>query len=61
MVVPAYNEAGNIPILTEKFDEMFKKSRLRGEVIIVNDGSTDDTLRQAQEASSKYRWLRGAW
>lgn len=58
MVVPAYNEAGNIPILTEKFDEMFKKSRLRGEVIIVNDGSTDDTLRQAQEASSKYRWLR---
>lgn len=58
MVVPAYNEAGNIPILAEKFNEMFQKSRLRGEVIIVNDGSTDDTLRQAQEASSKYRWLR---
>jgi dolichol-phosphate mannosyltransferase len=56
--VPAYNEAGNIPILVAKFDEMFRQSRLRGEVILVNDGSTDETQQQAQQAASKYRWLR---
>jgi glycosyltransferase involved in cell wall biosynthesis len=58
VVVPAYNEAENIPLLVEKFDEMFKKSRLRGEVIIVNDGSTDGTLQKANEASDRYRFLR---
>ena len=58
VVVPAYNEAENIPILTEKFADMFQKSRLRGEVIIVDDGSTDATLGKAQEAAGRYRFIR---
>ena len=37
---------------------MFQKSRLRGEVILVNDGSEDETLQMANEAASKHRWLR---
>ena len=37
---------------------MFQKSRLRGEVILVNDGSEDETLQRANEAASKNRWLR---
>lgn len=37
---------------------MFHRSRLRGEVILVNDGSEDDTLQKANEAAARYRWLR---
>lgn len=37
---------------------MFQKSRLMGEVIIVNDGSEDDTLQKANDAAYKHRWLR---
>jgi glycosyltransferase involved in cell wall biosynthesis len=58
VVVPAFNEAENIPLLVEKFGEMFHRSRLKGEVIIVNDGSTDDTLQRANEATKRYRFLR---
>lgn len=42
IVVPAYNEAVNIPLLVEEFDKFIKKSRSY-EVIIVDDGSEDGT------------------
>ncbi|MBD3380834.1 MAG: glycosyltransferase [candidate division Zixibacteria bacterium] len=58
IIVPAYNEQGNIPILAEKMDEMFKKSRLKGEVILVDDGSSDNTFGEIREASQRYRFIR---
>jgi len=44
VVVPAYNEADNIPVLMQEFSKMFSDSRLNGEVILVDDGSTDGTF-----------------
>jgi glycosyltransferase involved in cell wall biosynthesis len=42
IVVPAYNEAVNIPSLVEEFDRFIKRNR-GYEVIIVDDGSDDGT------------------
>jgi dolichol-phosphate mannosyltransferase len=58
IVVPAYNEADNIRPLVEKFDEMIKRTRLPAEVIIVDDGSDDQTLQFAQQEARGRRFLR---
>ena len=36
VVVPAYNEAENIPVLMEEFSKMFSQSKMNGEVILVD-------------------------
>ncbi len=58
VVVPAYNEEENIAPLLEHFDNMFRESRLDGEVLLVDDGSTDKTLELARESQKKYPFLK---
>ncbi|MBD3233650.1 MAG: glycosyltransferase [candidate division Zixibacteria bacterium] len=58
VVIPAHNEAENIPILLEHLDDMFSGVNYNGEVIIVNDGSTDKTAETLNEGSSRYKFLR---
>ena len=58
IVVPAYNEAENIVPLMQEFSKMFSGSRMNGEVILVDDGSTDKTFLKAKECQEKYRFLR---
>ncbi len=58
VVVPAYNEVENIVPLMEEFSRMFSESRIRGEVILVNDGSTDGTYLRARECRQRYYFLR---
>jgi dolichol-phosphate mannosyltransferase len=45
VVLPAYNEQKSLPALLERLDLAFKESALQGDILIVNDGSTDDTVR----------------
>ncbi len=58
VVVPAYNEQENIPLLLENFQKMFRESKLEGEVLLVDDGSTDKTYELARENEKKYPFLR---
>jgi glycosyltransferase involved in cell wall biosynthesis len=60
IVVPAYNEVENIAPLMEHFSNMFSESRLKGEVILVDDGSTDKTFLKAKECQEKYNFLKVA-
>ena len=48
IVLPAYNEAAPIGGLLESFIEAFRDERLVWRVILVNDGSTDDTEKTAR-------------
>jgi glycosyltransferase involved in cell wall biosynthesis len=50
VVVPAYNEAENMPALFAAIGETFARHDLHGEVVLVDDGSTDGTLERAREA-----------
>jgi dolichol-phosphate mannosyltransferase len=45
VVLPAYNEQKSLPDLLERLDLAFEESALQGDILIVNDGSTDDTVR----------------
>ena len=58
VVVPARDEALNLPLLFEKFAEQMSRRRLKGEVIIVDDGSTDGTYEIAKAGAAQYHWLR---
>jgi len=43
VVVPCLNEEGNIPLLVERLTRVFDANRIAGEVVLVDDGSTDGT------------------
>ncbi len=58
VVVPAYNEADNITPLMEEFSKMFSRSKMNGEVVLVDDGSTDKTFLKAKECQEKYNFLK---
>jgi len=58
VVVPAKDEVLNLPLLFEKFAGLMDSGKLRGEVILVDDGSTDDTYHVARAGSAQYSWLR---
>jgi glycosyltransferase involved in cell wall biosynthesis len=58
VVVPAYNEEKNLTPLLDNFARMFKESSLKGEVLLVNDGSTDRTFELAKELEKKYSFLK---
>lgn len=53
VVVPAYNEAANIPYLIEEFDR-FIKDHKNYEVIVVDDGSEDGTFDVANDYKRRY-------
>jgi glycosyltransferase involved in cell wall biosynthesis len=58
VVVPARDEVLNLPLLFEKFAVEMNSGRLRGEVILVDDGSIDDTYQVAKAGAAQYPWLR---
>ncbi len=47
VLVPAYNEVENIPELIASLTSMFERYGLNGEIVLVDDGSTDGTYRTA--------------
>ncbi len=55
VIVPAYNEAENIPDLVRELRATFQRHGLDGEVILVDDGSTDGTADRARREAAD--WL----
>ncbi len=58
VVVPAYNEAPVVEDLVRELREAFREHDLDGEVLLVDDGSTDGTGQRAREAASDWPALR---
>jgi len=58
VVVPAYNEVENIPRLMRNLRETFRRHGLEGEVVLVDDGSTDGTYEAAVQEGAGWDRLR---
>lgn len=58
VTVPARNEEGTISQVVERCYEAFASMRRNGEVLVVNDGSTDGTAAILTELGERYPTLR---
>ncbi len=58
VVVPAFNEADNIPDLVHELRATWEKHGLSGEVILVDDGSVDGTAARAREEADGWDRLK---
>lgn len=58
LVVPAYNEQEVIPALLQRVGSALSQIQKPFEVVIIDDGSTDDTPRLLAEGTRQYPWLR---
>lgn len=58
IIVPAYNEKGNIPIFMERLDTIKDKLGLELEVLVVDDGSTDGTYDEVASLLERYPYLK---
>src|SRR5580765_454260 len=58
LVIPAYNEQENVQALLERVSAALAQTGRPFEVVIVDDGSSDDTPRLLAEAMQRLPWLR---
>jgi glycosyltransferase involved in cell wall biosynthesis len=58
VLVPAKDEAGNLPLFMEQAAAAFASSTVGYEVIVIDDGSEDDTWDVLQRLAAQYPFLR---
>jgi len=58
IIAPAYNEHENLLPLIEAFDSLRKKVSYELELIIVDDGSSDNTGREARTLSRRFGFVK---
>jgi len=58
VLVPAYNEVENIPDLVRELRGTFERYGLEGEVVLVDDGSTDGTAEAALREAAAWPALK---
>lgn len=58
VVIPVFNEEGRLPVNLDKIIQFFKKRKIRSEIILVDDGSTDKTWSVLQSYEKKHRNIK---
>ena len=58
VVIPIFNEEGNIPLLCERLLDVLRSNFSRFEVIAVNDGSQDGSVCELKEESDRHNELK---
>ena len=59
IVVPLYNEEESLPELAEWIEKVCSDHGYSHEIIMVDDGSTDDSWKIIQDLSEQYNTIRG--
>ncbi|MCA9596602.1 MAG: glycosyltransferase [Myxococcales bacterium] len=54
VIAPCFNEELNIPELSRRVVEVFRRGKLKGELILVDDGSSDGTRAAIEQAEKEY-------
>jgi glycosyltransferase involved in cell wall biosynthesis len=58
VLIPAYNEEGNVTLVIDKVARAFEAKDLDGEVVFVDDGSTDGTGREVVACADRYPFVK---
>lgn len=58
IVLPTYNEKDNISILIPKIENLFRKEKIDGEIIVIDDYSPDGTAEIALKLNKKYNNIK---
>lgn len=58
LVIPTYNEKENILELIKKIQKEFKKNKINGEIIVVDDNSPDGTGKIVENLSKKQKNIK---
>lgn len=58
VIIPAYNDAHKFAADVAAADGFLQRESIDGEILLVNDGSTDDTVARAQDLAQRYPRLR---
>ncbi len=58
VIVPCYNEQENVENCVNQIDEAFRRTQIQHEILLVNDGSTDDTLKRAHSLYESHLSVR---
>lgn len=58
VIIPAYNEAGNIEKTVQAFYKELERENIEHEIIVVNDNSKDNTLEIVKELEKNISTLR---
>lgn len=59
VIIPAYNESQNLPVLIKQLTSTLKSIPYKKEIIIVDDGSTDDTFSVIKHLASTNKLIKG--
>ena len=59
IVVPVYNEEGNIEILSQKLTEVLQRGNVLYEIIFADDGSTDNSFQIIKRLAQSDSHVRG--
>lgn len=54
VIIPALNEVENVPDLVREFAALFRKYDLSGDIVLVDDGSTDGTAQRARDLGDEH-------
>ncbi|MFI3321049.1 MAG: glycosyltransferase family 2 protein [Rikenellaceae bacterium] len=57
LVIPLYNESESLPPLMEWIDRVVKKEGLTAEVVMIDDGSSDDSWNVVTQLKENYPYL----
>jgi glycosyltransferase involved in cell wall biosynthesis len=58
LVIPCYNEQENVPTLLQRVEASLSKIGKPFEVVMIDDGCTDETPKMLAEAMKQKPWLR---
>ena len=58
VLVPARDEADNLPLFMEQMEAVVQREPVRYEVVVIDDGSTDGTWRVLQQLMTRFAFLR---
>jgi undecaprenyl-phosphate 4-deoxy-4-formamido-L-arabinose transferase len=59
VVIPVYNSAGMLPTLVARLEPVLREQCSAFELILINDGSRDDSWAVIERLCEQHAWIRG--